>query len=132
MKSISYRIGSFLWGKKAVPRNIDDCIDHSSKSTPKKISLNLVIEEFQSDTKFIQLSADYTWVFEDKQAEYNTFYGILFPEENEHKKKEAIDTANALLQEDLKKIENARIPVAGEEQRFSYFLKHTNNCRYII
>ena len=132
MKSILYVIESLFWGKNAVPRNIDDCIDHSCKSTPKKVSINLVIEEFQSDTKFIQLSADYTWVFEDKQAEYNTFYGILFPEENEQKKKDVIDNANAFLQEDIKKIEQARIPVEGEEQRFSYFLTNTKKYRYSI
>ena len=122
MKSVRYVLGSFIWGKDARPRNLDDCLDYSNKSTPKKVAIELDIEELKTDLIVKYLSVKYKWTFEDKQAEYSTFYEMIFAVDLQEAQRQVVDQANILLEYDLERIADARIPVEGEEKRFDYDL----------
>ncbi|MBD3304011.1 hypothetical protein GF343_02615 [Candidatus Woesearchaeota archaeon] len=122
MRSARYFLGSIILGKHATPHNIDDCLDFSRKSTPKNVSVELYAEEFRKELVFRHLSARYTWTFENKQAEYSILYEMIFAADTPETRKVVVDQANQVLEEDLERIEAAKIPVKGNKKRFGYGL----------
>jgi len=115
MRSLSY----ILTGR---PRNRTDCIDYGKHNKPKKIAIEIMVNENVSD-EFVakNLFATYIWVFDSFVVTYEETYGRCFQHEPYERQCLSIDNANRRLEKALENLrERTGMSIEGDDARFDH------------
>jgi len=115
VRSLSY----ILTGR---PRNRADCIDYARAHPPRKIMIELMVQEDLSEAFIAKtLFATYVWVFEEMAVTYQEAYGRCFQHEAVDRQRVSVDNANRRLEVAVRELrERVEQPIEGAEARFDY------------
>lgn len=116
MRSIEY----FLGGR---PRNLDDCLDFSSKNFLRGINVSSITKEEVYETYTLKkLICIFKWEFNKCKVVYEELYGGCLAIESEERQRKSVDNANKRLKATLKEIDSNNLRVDGKVNMFDYSL----------